>query len=386
MGGRRRSPWAHRAGGDLRGAFRPRRQGLPAHHLAARGTVGRRPARPRRRDHPRLARPTDRFVDLTAAVADMPRAEIARCSAGPTGRAVLAWRQRPGRAVAFTPGPGSHPICATRISTSIPASSPPAGSTSGPGPTPPPGRSPPTSPNWKPARPLRPGRAAPPLPPPRLLPLGGGCLPRRAPRRPPRRRRGRPPGREPRRGRRTGTPGAHRRTPGPRPKLNPPSRIVPLASWRVARGFPRTRGHTRAPYVGGQLTRLGRQAPPDPCPWGANRGCRAAGPRAAVRCSRTAGARRAGRWAGGPPSCRYGERTRITRCHCCFPFAAGSGHNSVVHSITRHRLGLAVCHLEWHAPPEPPAALRAPPVVLRRTPAAHRAQGPVRGPVTSASP
>ena len=43
-----------------------------------------------------------------------------------------------------------------------------------------------------------------------------------------------------------------------------------------------------------------------------------------------------------------------------FPFVAGSGHSSVVHSITRRRLGLAVCHLEWHAPPEPPAALRAP--------------------------
>ena len=48
--------------------------------------------------------PADSLVDLTAAVADVPRAEIARILSGPTGRAVLAWRQRPGLAVAFTPG------------------------------------------------------------------------------------------------------------------------------------------------------------------------------------------------------------------------------------------------------------------------------------------
>ena len=51
------------------------------------------------------ARPESRFIDISAAVADMPRAEIARLLAGPTGRAVLAWRQRPGGAVAFTLGP-----------------------------------------------------------------------------------------------------------------------------------------------------------------------------------------------------------------------------------------------------------------------------------------
>jgi hypothetical protein len=45
----------------------------------------------------------------------------------------------------------------------------------------------------------------------------------------------------------------------------------------------------------------------------------------------------------------YGEQTRKTRCHRCSP-VAGSDHSSVVHSITRRRLGLAVCHLEWHAP------------------------------------
>jgi hydroxymethylpyrimidine pyrophosphatase-like HAD family hydrolase len=50
---------------------------------------------------PDLASP---FVDLTAAVAGMPRAEIARLLDGPSGRAVLAWRECPHRAVAFTVG------------------------------------------------------------------------------------------------------------------------------------------------------------------------------------------------------------------------------------------------------------------------------------------
>ena len=54
-------------------------------------------------------RPESRFIDIAAAVADMPRAEIARLLAGPAGRAVLAWRQRPGRAVAFTLGPRTTP-------------------------------------------------------------------------------------------------------------------------------------------------------------------------------------------------------------------------------------------------------------------------------------
>jgi len=39
--------------------------------------------------------PDSLLVDLAAAVADMPRAEIARLLEGPPGRAVLAWRQRP---------------------------------------------------------------------------------------------------------------------------------------------------------------------------------------------------------------------------------------------------------------------------------------------------
>jgi hydroxymethylpyrimidine pyrophosphatase-like HAD family hydrolase len=46
--------------------------------------------------------PDSRFIDLTAAVADVSRTEIARLLGGSTGRAVLAWRQRPRRAVAFT--------------------------------------------------------------------------------------------------------------------------------------------------------------------------------------------------------------------------------------------------------------------------------------------
>ena len=54
-------------------------------------------------------RPSDHLVDLTAAVADMPRAQIARLLDGPTGRAVLAWRAHPRQAVAFTLGPRSTP-------------------------------------------------------------------------------------------------------------------------------------------------------------------------------------------------------------------------------------------------------------------------------------
>jgi len=49
--------------------------------------------------------PASPFVDLTAAVAGMPRAEIARLLDGPGGRAVLAWRHHPRQAVAFTIGP-----------------------------------------------------------------------------------------------------------------------------------------------------------------------------------------------------------------------------------------------------------------------------------------
>jgi hydroxymethylpyrimidine pyrophosphatase-like HAD family hydrolase len=44
------------------------------------------------------------LVDLTAAVAGMPRAEIAGLLDGPPGRAVLAWRQHPRQPVAFTIG------------------------------------------------------------------------------------------------------------------------------------------------------------------------------------------------------------------------------------------------------------------------------------------
>jgi hypothetical protein len=49
--------------------------------------------------------PDSAFVDLTAAVAGMPRADIARLLDGPPGRAVLAWRQHPRQPVAFTIGP-----------------------------------------------------------------------------------------------------------------------------------------------------------------------------------------------------------------------------------------------------------------------------------------
>ena len=175
--------------------------------------------------------PDNLFINLTAAVADMPRAEIARLLAGP-GRprgAGLAAAPRPGggvhpRAPDHTPSAARAQVRPLRRRARPPvllqdrARHPQRG-----------GRRQPRRTGSR-ARPLRPGRAALPLPPPRLLRLGSGRLPRRAPRQPPRRRRGRPPGRQPRRGRRAGTPGAHRHTPGPQPKLNPPCQIVPLVS------------------------------------------------------------------------------------------------------------------------------------------------------------
>ncbi len=53
--------------------------------------------------------PSDDLVDLTAAVAGMPPAEIAQLLEGPSGRAVLAWRAHPHQAVAFTPARRSTP-------------------------------------------------------------------------------------------------------------------------------------------------------------------------------------------------------------------------------------------------------------------------------------
>ncbi len=53
--------------------------------------------------------PSKHLVDLTAAVADMPRAQVARMLDGPTGGAVLAWRALPHQAVAFTMGVRSTP-------------------------------------------------------------------------------------------------------------------------------------------------------------------------------------------------------------------------------------------------------------------------------------
>lgn len=50
---------------------------------------------------PALASP---FVDLAAAVAQVPRAEVARLLDGPAERGILAWRQHPGQAVAFAVG------------------------------------------------------------------------------------------------------------------------------------------------------------------------------------------------------------------------------------------------------------------------------------------
>jgi hypothetical protein len=53
--------------------------------------------------------PAPRVVELAAAVAGAPRAQIAQLRSGPTGRAVLAWRARPGQARLFTVGPRSTP-------------------------------------------------------------------------------------------------------------------------------------------------------------------------------------------------------------------------------------------------------------------------------------
>lgn len=53
--------------------------------------------------------PSSALIDVSAAVAEVPRAEVARLLAGPTGRAVLAWRQRPRQVVAFTLGKRATP-------------------------------------------------------------------------------------------------------------------------------------------------------------------------------------------------------------------------------------------------------------------------------------
>ena len=53
--------------------------------------------------------PASQSVDLAAAVADLPRPDIARLLNGPPGRAVLAWRQHPRGAVAFTIGSRATP-------------------------------------------------------------------------------------------------------------------------------------------------------------------------------------------------------------------------------------------------------------------------------------
>jgi hypothetical protein len=70
-------------------------------------------------------------------------------------------------------------------------------------------------------------------------------------------------------------------------------------------------------------------------------------------------------------------------CHA----GASARDSSVVHSITRRRPGSGVCHLEWDDPRNPPNALRASAVVLRR----HTGHSPgprarFARPVTNASP
>jgi hydroxymethylpyrimidine pyrophosphatase-like HAD family hydrolase len=48
--------------------------------------------------------PDAALVDLTAAVAGVPRARAARVLSGSAGQAVLVWRDRPGKVTVFTPG------------------------------------------------------------------------------------------------------------------------------------------------------------------------------------------------------------------------------------------------------------------------------------------
>jgi hypothetical protein len=51
------------------------------------------------------AHPDAALVDLTAAVASVPRATAARLLVGAAGQAFLAWRDEPGKITVFTPGP-----------------------------------------------------------------------------------------------------------------------------------------------------------------------------------------------------------------------------------------------------------------------------------------
>ena len=51
------------------------------------------------------AHPDPALVDITAAVAGVPRTRAARLLTGASGQAFLAWRDRPGRLTLFTPGP-----------------------------------------------------------------------------------------------------------------------------------------------------------------------------------------------------------------------------------------------------------------------------------------
>ena len=117
--------------------------------------------------------PPDELVNLTAAVAGLPRSEVARLVQGPTGRAVLAWRAHPRQAVPFTLGARATPTSATSTSTTALGSSLAGASTSGPNPT-----AQPAGGRFQPGRagsrtcPLRPGCAPPPLPAPRLFQTG----------------------------------------------------------------------------------------------------------------------------------------------------------------------------------------------------------------------
>ncbi len=251
------------------------------------------------------ARPDSRFVDITAALADMPRAEIARLLAGRPAARCWPGGSAPAGRWRSPSGPGPHPICGTRTSTAIPASNPPAGSTSGPDPTPLPWRSPPTWTNWKPSSAVATRACCVTTAPATTSPAGSpassatSASPATSP--PPR-----PPSRP------TATPRlssrfAWRSSPRSRPAAQAEPAVPGVAG--VVAGRPRDspeRQGTRAPYVGGQLTRLRRQALPGNGARKAPIGVALAPGRVRWWVFRTAGAGARG-WAGGPHPCRYGS-------------------------------------------------------------------------------
>ena len=147
MGGHRRGPRSDREDGESTPGIQPRRQGLPACHLDARGAVSRRHRFPRRRDRPQVARsvtparrPRRRGRRHAARRGRSPPGRTSR-----TGRADLAAAPRPARGLhRRAPLHSASPSRAEVRSSRRRARSP--SSTSAPIPTSSPEPSPPTSP------------------------------------------------------------------------------------------------------------------------------------------------------------------------------------------------------------------------------------------------